>query len=146
MIVYSLKCANQHKFDSWFRDSLSYEKQIKSGLVVCPHCGIPDVEKAMMAPNIARSNEQPISVKKDNLMDRVPAELLARQVLREMHQQVEAKCDDVGKNFIEEVRKIHNGEAEERNICGIATIEETKELLDEGIEFGVLPDVPPMDA
>ena len=146
MIVYSLRCTNQHKFDSWFRDSLSYEKQVEAGLVSCPQCGISEVEKAMMAPNIARSNEQSIAIDKDYVVGRIPSELLARQAMREIHQQIEAKCDDVGKNFVEEVRKIHSGEVEERNICGVATIEETQELLDEGIEFGMFHNVPYADA
>ncbi len=145
MIVYSLKCTNQHKFDSWFRDSESYEKQIRSGLVVCPQCESPNVEKAMMAPNISRGNDI-LSAEKKDILARIPTELLVRHALREMHQQIEENCTDVGQNFAEEVRKIHNGEAKERNICGVATSEETQDLMDEGIEFGVLPNVPPLDA
>jgi hypothetical protein len=45
----------------------------------------------------------------------------------------------VGQNFAEEARKMHYGESEERNIRGQASLEETRELLEEGIEVLPLP-------
>jgi len=52
---------------------------------------------------------------------------------------VEANCENVGDNFAEEARKIHYGEAENRGIFGETTIEESQELLDEGIDIIPLP-------
>jgi hypothetical protein len=55
----------------------------------------------------------------------------------QMVRHVMANTEDVGERFPEEARRIHYGEAEERNIRGQASPEETEALLEEGI--GVLP-------
>lgn len=56
-----------------------------------------------------------------------------------VREQVEKNCDYVGKEFAEEARKIHYGEADDRGIYGEATIEEAEELFDEGIDIAALP-------
>jgi hypothetical protein len=48
-------------------------------------------------------------------------------------QQVIANTDDVGPQFADEARKMHYGETQERNIRGQVSVEESMELLDEGI-------------
>ena len=60
-----------------------------------------------------------------------PAQLQA--ALLKMVRHVVANTEDVGDSFPEEARKMHYGEAEQRNIRGHATPEETEELIDEGI-------------
>ena len=57
MIRYSLACERGHAFDSWFANSSAYDKQAKRGLVACPVCGSTKVEKAIMAPRLARSDK-----------------------------------------------------------------------------------------
>jgi hypothetical protein len=52
-------------------------------------------------------------------------------------QQVLANTEDVGNQFADEARKIHYGEAQERNIRGQVSVDESMALLDEGIP--VLP-------
>jgi hypothetical protein len=50
-----------------------------------------------------------------------------------------ANTEDVGKQFAEEARKIHYGEAQERAIRGQTTRAETESLIDEGIAVLSLP-------
>ncbi len=57
MIVFDLKCAQAHVFEVWFRDSAAYEAQTKAGEIVCPICGDTAIDKAPMAPNLARRGE-----------------------------------------------------------------------------------------
>ena len=64
----------------------------------------------------------------------------------EIREQVEKHCDHVGDKFAEEARKIHYGEVDKRNIYGQATSEETKELKEEGVEFGEIPWIPRHDS
>jgi hypothetical protein len=52
--------------------------------------------------------------------------------------------ENVGKDFPAEARRIHRKQARERNIRGIATGEETRDLLDEGIAVMPLP-IPPRE-
>src|SRR5512136_3038692 len=56
MIRYTLVCNKRHEFESWFASSAAYDKQAKRGLVTCPLCGSAKVEKALMAPRLARAD------------------------------------------------------------------------------------------
>lgn len=129
MILFTLRCASGHEFEAWFRDGEGFETQQKAGGITCPHCGDSQVEKAVMAPNIARSrrNAPPIS----------PAQM--RASLLELRRQVESNCDYVGPRFAEEARRIHYGETDAHAIYGEATSEESQSLSEEGIEFGRIP-------
>jgi hypothetical protein len=56
MIKYALRCEHGHEFESWFKNSAAFDNQKKRGLVACPGCGSAKVEKAIMAPRLARSD------------------------------------------------------------------------------------------
>ena len=64
---------------------------------------------------------------------------MVQEAWMKMVKHVIANTEDVGQNFAEEARKMHYGESEERNIRGQASIEETQDLLEEGIEVMPLP-------
>jgi hypothetical protein len=136
MIRFSLRCAAGHEFEAWFRSGEGYEAQQQAGEIACPECGDAHVEKALMAPNIgkARVAGPPIS----------PVQM--RQLLVQLRCQVEQNCDYVGPQFADEARKIHYGEADARGIYGEATETESKELAEEGIQFGRIPWIAPTDA
>ena len=53
MIRFSLKCSQNHSFDSWFQSSDAYEKLAKAGMLTCAECGDRAVEKSLMAPKIS---------------------------------------------------------------------------------------------
>jgi hypothetical protein len=53
-----------------------------------------------------------------------------------------SQSEDVGRAFPEEARRIHYDEAPSRAIRGQASLEETRELLEEGIEVLPLPRPP----
>ena len=132
MILYDLRCGQDHSFEGWFRDSKAYEGQRRSGRVVCPMCGDKKVRKAPMAPRVAKSRKG-------------SSEAEALSTLRQMRKQVEANCDYVGERFADEARKIHYGETDKRGIYGEATESDSKDLADEGIKFGRIPWVPLAD-
>ena len=139
MIVFDIVCSNSHTFEAWFPDSKAFDRQRRKKAVACPICGDTDVEKALMAPNIAPS-------KKGAAKAPTTAELAkAMRALSEVRRQVEENCDYVGADFAEEARKIHYGEVDKRDIYGEATGEEAKELHEEGVDFGVIPWAPRMD-
>lgn len=154
MIKYRLRCTNDHAFESWFKDSATYERQEKRKLLECPVCGNPKVERAIMAPNVgrkgnARTESAPPPVPEAAPPPSVPAVVPGpaippemRKMLLELRQQVEKNCDYVGDKFADEARKIHYGETDKRGIYGETTDEEAAALADEGIEFGKLPWVP----
>ncbi len=128
MIHYSLICDDGHRFESWFRDSATFEKQAAKDLISCPFCHSTKIARDVMAPNIARGR------------DDAPRKLRAK--LRELHETVVANTEDVGDRFPEEARAMEDGETERRAIRGRATFEEAKALLEEGIEILPLPGLP----
>ncbi len=64
---------------------------------------------------------------------------MVQEAWMKMVKHVIANTEDVGQNFAEEARKMHYGESEERNIRGQASMEETNDLLEEGIDVLPLP-------
>ncbi|MBO0753375.1 MAG: DUF1178 family protein, partial [Bradyrhizobiaceae bacterium] len=56
MIRYALVCDQNHEFETWFTNSAACDEQVRQGLVACPLCGSTKVEKALMIPQLARSD------------------------------------------------------------------------------------------
>ncbi|MCJ9430455.1 DUF1178 family protein [Kordiimonas marina] len=148
MIVFDLKCPDNHRFEAWFRSSSAFEEQCAAGVVECPYCGSAEIVKAPMAPNVAaKGNTQPearpaqmqnmVHAEGDGRLAELAAQ--AREIVNQMREHVEKNCDYVGANFAEEARKIHYGEADERGIYGESTTEETQALIEEGIDILPLP-------
>lgn len=152
MKVLDLQCRHGHAFEGWFASQGDYESQRERGLLTCPVCNDAEVSKKLSAPrlNLGRSPEpaapvaeapqaQPVATATPALpaMPALPQELQAAMLKMVRH--VMANTEDVGKQFAEEARKIHYGEAENRNIRGQASREETEALLDEGIDILPLP-------
>lgn len=158
MIVFDLKCPQEHVFEAWFADSDGFESQVAGGEVQCPICGDHKVEKAPMAPNIPAGTGKgrgrggaslPAKTGAPPAMTDAPtpAEMgEAIKTLRKMRDVVEKNFDNVGGNFPEEARKIHHGEVEKRNIFGDASKEEAAELQEEGIEVSQMPWLPRHDS
>jgi len=137
VITYSLACENQHKFDAWFRSAEAYDEQHGQGIVNCPVCGSAKVEKALMAPAVSRSRSDKVSVSQGH-----PLQGEIRDFLRAMRKKVTSEADYVGDRFAEEARKIHYRETDPRGIYGEATRDEVASLLDEGVDFLPLPNLP----
>lgn len=133
MIKYDLRCAAEHTFETWFRDSATCDEQLATGEVLCPQCGSAAVRKAMMAPAIGKGGDS------DGERKRVMAMAQQLQMLRQLRRHVEQNCENVGADFPEEARRIHYGEVEHRNIYGEADLAEAKELIEEGIEIFPVP-------
>ena len=52
MIKYQLICCHEHEFEGWFSNSSAFDEQCAAGYVDCPICGVGDVRRALMAPNL----------------------------------------------------------------------------------------------
>jgi hypothetical protein len=158
MIRYALSCERGHTFESWFQNSAAFDKQSKRGLVTCPICNSAKVEKAIMAPRLARADvptpppalpsppPPPAAPQAAPARSAVaimsPQERELRQKLKELRDHVTKNANYVGAKFPEEARKIHYGETEHRSIYGEASPEDAKALHEEGIEFHPLPLLP----
>jgi hypothetical protein len=152
MIHYALRCGQSHGFDGWFKDSASFEKQAKRGLIECPECGGTDVERALMAPAVAKRESLPVPIAApppappaaaEKAAALVPAKMLA--ALQRMRAEVEKHCDYVGPDFADQARAMHRGEVEPKGIYGETTDEQAESLAEEGIEVAKIPWVPRAD-
>jgi hypothetical protein len=143
MIRYQLRCAKDHEFEAWFRDSAAFDTQSKGRKVLCPDCGSTKVIKAPMAPSIGKRSEAqpqaPAAAAPADASAPVPTPTQIRAYLRAMQKHVETTHEYVGQRFSEEARKIHYGESKERGIYGEATPKDAKELVDEGIDVAAVP-------
>lgn len=156
MIVFDLNCSGGHRFEAWFRSSADYEEQIAHDEVACPYCGEYRVSKAVTAANVpAKGNQRRATATPSGMSDSDHSDQSGRMIgmadlpapLREeltrtldkVRNHVEKNCDYVGDDFPEEARKIHYGESEARGIYGEATIEESIDLSEEGIDIMPLP-------
>jgi hypothetical protein len=169
MIRYALACAKGHEFESWFANSAAFDKQKKRGLVSCPVCGSIKVEKAIMAPRLARADADeavppepqvqpssppalpptasplppmPLPPGKSPVAMTPPQERELRKKLKELRDHLTKNASYVGPRFPEEARKMHYGEIEHRSIYGEASPDDAKALHEEGIEFHPLPVLP----
>ncbi|SFL94947.1 DUF1178 family protein [Shimia aestuarii] len=140
MINYTLKCANEHRFDSWFQSADAFEKLKEARMVSCAICGDSHVEKAMMAPRVrpARSTSETQQGEAPERALSTPASP-AEQALAELKRHIEKNSDYVGSKFASEARAMHEGSAPERAIYGEARPEEAKALIEDGVPVAPLP-------
>lgn len=159
MIVFDLQCGPQgHRFEGWFGSSADYEDQRARGLVACPSCGSPDVNKAVMAPNVGRKgnqlpapspSRQPDPAPQAMANAPLPPEAVAMlKAVAAMQAEALKSSTWVGRKFADDARAMHYGEKDPAAIHGQATIEEARDLIEEGIPVAPLlvPFVPPEEA
>ncbi len=141
MISFTLKCANDHRFDSWFQSSAAFDKLCQAGLISCSVCGSDAVTKAPMTPRVrtARAVATPkdVATKSVSLLSAPGSK--AEIAMREFKEKVESNSENVGENFAAEARAIHMGDAPERSIRGEAKSEDARALMEDGVPVVPLP-------
>ena len=133
MIKYKLFCKDcSVNFDSWFSSSSEFEKVKRLKLLNCVKCGSKSISKSLMAPNIMKTKN------KSNLIDS-SKKLKIKNKLREYQKFIKNNFQYVGDNFTYEARSIHYGKKETKNIYGNASLQDIKELKEEGIDTDIVP-------
>ena len=133
MIKYNLKCKNNHEFESWFSDSIEFEKLSIKKMIECTFCGTRLIKKSIMSPNVLSAEEKENRVKSSKNLKKIKEDLL------KMRNFVEKNFEYVGNDFPREVRNIYYDKRKNKNIYGKASEEETEELKEEGIELTSIP-------
>ncbi len=130
MIVFNLACKTcNYKFEGWFDSSNEYDRQKRKKLINCPSCNSSKIVRGLVAPNLNKKTNSKNSKTKKTMASNI----------KKLKKIIEKNFEYVGENFTEEAKKIKYGEVKERSIYGEATLEQTKELLDEDIEITPLP-------
>jgi hypothetical protein len=127
MIVFDLHCREAsctwgETFEAWFRSNADFEQQCSAGLVQCPVCGSPSIEKAPMAPSVLRKGGS-------SLLARVAA--VQAEMLKNSRW--------VGDEFVDTARAMYSGEIEPAQVHGNATLDQAKSLAEDGIPVAPLP-------
>ncbi len=156
MIVYDLHCDQGHRFECWFRSSSDFSDQAERGLVTCPNCASTEVGKAPMAPSVpVKGNQRDTSTRPSKPAQEgegmmaggsIPPEVQkAMRALAEAQAKALSKSRYVGESLADEARAMHYGDKDLEAIHGKATLEEAKELLEEGVPVAPLlaPFTPP---
>ncbi len=158
MIIYDFRCELEHRFEGWFGSQDDCERQLQAGQVHCPVCDSSTVSRLPSALHVksaardtatsagssgrigtsgsAHSSSQAMQGVPDSAVLQAPAEL--RDAMDRLRRWV-AATEDVGRAFAEEARRIHNQEAPERAIRGVATPAEARALVEEGVAVLPLP-------
>lgn len=157
MKVLNLQCAHQHSFEGWFASEDDFQSQLARGLVECPMCEDKAVQKMPSAPRLNLGGHAGPSVAATATPDAAPgapastavapAQADTNTVMNPAAQaaflkalrHVMANTEDVGDRFADEARSMHYGDTEARSIRGQASMKQTAELLEEGIEVMPLP-------
>lgn len=150
MIVYDLKCDNNHEFESWFKNSDFFHVQKKTQKIECPFCGSVNIDIVFSPLKILKSSKREVAAKTtSDVQPEQPKVVMnndhtklqqLRKIANDLQKEVAKHCDYVGKNFAEEARKIHYGEKKmKRGIYGETTKDEVKSLKEEGIDFMAMP-------
>lgn len=152
MLVLNLSCEFGHGFEGWFGSGEDFETQLASGQLSCPVCQSRQVRRMPSAPrlNVAhlRGDVAPAPSSAGELpdvsargaaagSDGSDAAVLAQlmQAWQQVSRVIAAQSEDVGQRLAEEARRIHYGESEERPIRGVASLDESQALREEGIEL-----------
>lgn len=148
MIIYDLKCSNNHQFESWFKNNEFFEDQRKSKKINCPFCESIDINIVFSPLRILKNNTKDTITKSNVEPEQTTATTHTKakdfkqlqKIANDLQKELVKHCDYVGKNFAEEARKIHYGEKKtERGIYGETTKNEMNALKEEGIDFLTVP-------
>jgi hypothetical protein len=151
MKVLDLSCQAGHTFEGWFASEGDFLSQCQRSLVQCPVCGDDHVHKKLSAPRLnlsgAMSPNNIDSVASETGQERhAVAEISPSGISPELHHAIHQAWTriaksvvdntvDVGDRFAEEARRMHYGEAESRGIRGRTTLNEARDLAEEGIDL-----------
>ncbi|MDR3325899.1 MAG: DUF1178 family protein [Rhodospirillaceae bacterium] len=58
MILYSIKCSNNHVFKEWFLNYKDCDLKIASNKINCPECNDHRVTKEIMAPFVGKNAQK----------------------------------------------------------------------------------------
>ena len=135
MIKYNLTCKKcNNLFDSWFPSSKEYEKLKSLKHINCPNCNSLKIEKSLMSPNVLNSKKEKSEIVRNEKYVQV------KNKIKEYQKFIKNNLEYVGENFVYEARSIHyNNKKNSKGIYGKATIDEVKELDEEGIKTEIIP-------
>jgi hypothetical protein len=90
-----------------------------------------------MSPSIPKKG----NIKKDGVLLNNKTQSINDEI-KSLRSKIKENSEYVGREFPDVARKIHYDEEKSRSIFGEATLEDVKDLRDEGIDIIQIPDAP----
>lgn len=143
MIQFTLKCDQDHRFESWFKSAAAFDDLARAGHLSCSVCGSSNVIKGIMAPRVTTTKQA--TPRAADAPEQAALPVLSEpqndveKAISALRQKIEASSDYVGSDFVKQARAMHAGEAPERSIYGEARLDQAKALIDEGVPLMPLP-------
>ncbi|MBP6020764.1 MAG: DUF1178 family protein [Burkholderiaceae bacterium] len=147
--VFDLYCDQGHVFEGWFGSADNYDTQREQGLISCPVCASHVIGKKLSAPRLNVSHlrnlsvdpaaQQQTSVAASGPSTQTSVAQLQAAVFRHFRELV-SKTENVGPQFTNLARSMHEGDTPARPIRGTATEDERQELVEEGIAVMPIPE------
>lgn len=159
MIRYTLKCSEDHSFESWFASATAFETLQAAGQLSCPHCGSDHVTKSLMTPRVSTARKSTASPESDetqtstaqstpqrhkdaHVLSEQPTTNETEATLTAMRDHIEKNADYVGTDFTTQARAMNDGDAPARSIYGEAKLDEAKAMIKDGVPIVPLPFLP----
>ena len=134
MIVFNLICKIcSSEFEGWFESAKEFDNQKRKKIINCPSCNSACIRKSLSTPNLQAKN---------NSKKNIQIKKAVSNNIKKYKKIIEKNFEYVGDKFTEEAKKMKYGEKKEKPIYGEATIEQTKELVEEEINVVPLPWAP----
>jgi hypothetical protein len=133
MISFDLECKNGHKFEGIFKDYDSYNDQLGRKMIACPICENAEIKRLYTGCSIQSRSSENTRPGKDaqNIFD----------AIRMVHEYVKNNFENVGSDFADKSRAMYYGIEDQKNIYGTSTVQEMKELIEEGITVIPIPGI-----
>lgn len=136
MKVLDLQCKQGHVFEAWFADEQAFLDQKNRGLIACPCCESPHIEKMLSAPRLNLAGARSLAATGENAPGHLSKELTrwyaqARALI--------TNAENVGERFAAEARAMHEGDLAPRPIRGVASAAQVKELAADGVDVLSVP-------
>lgn len=142
MIIYDLICDSEHEFEGWFKNADDMLSQKEQGLLSCPYCDSPDVNKQLTAAKLTKKSNSGVVSKQEVALDSGQSSqqyAKVQQMLAKLHDYIDGNFKDVGNRFAEEAISIHRGEKDPANIRGTVNETQYEHLVEEGVDAVPLP-------
>ncbi len=133
MISFDLECANGHKFEGIFKDFQMFDEQLNKKMITCPICENSEIKRLFTGCSIQSKNSS------DSIINSENPNIF--EMIKMVQNYVKDNFDNVGKDFADTARAIYYGIEDNRNIYGESTLEEMKDLSEEGINVLPIPQV-----
>ena len=131
MIKYKLICKDcDLTFDSWFASSKEFDNLKKKNFLNCHVCDSKKIEKTLMSPKINIQNSKLKTLRQNNINKKI----------KEYQKFIKKNFEYVGENFVHEARAIHfDNKNIKKGIYGKASLDEFRELKEDGVEVEMIP-------